>query len=148
MPATTEYLSIDLSEVEDFLEIARRSPKIIHDEADLIMLSSLKVIETQVAARTPTNLGHLKNSITHEQRWRGRILKGEVFSPLVYGLPVEKGRKAGTRPKTDVIKAWVIQKGMASDDKEAESLAYVIARAIGAGTTKHQRKGGQTIIPS
>ena len=78
MPATTEYLSIDLTEVEDFLEIARRSPQIIHDEADLIMLSSLKVIEEQVAARTPTNLGALKDSITHVQSWRGRALKGFV----------------------------------------------------------------------
>ena len=144
MPATTEYLSIDLSEVEDFLEVAARSPKIIHDEAGSIMESSLSVIEEQVAARTPVNLGTLRASITHEKRWHGSRLKGEIFTPLVYGLPVEKGRKAGKWPPRAAIRAWVVQKGLApSGSKEADSIAFLIARAIGTGTTSGIMKAGK-----
>jgi hypothetical protein len=102
------------------------------------LLAGLSAIEQQVIARTPVNFGHLRGSITRGEIVRhGRSLEGDVRTPSPYGLPVERGRKAGKWPPRDAIELWVVRKGLAqAGTREAGAIAFLIARAIGQGRSK------------
>ena len=85
--------------------------------------------------------GELLNSIRYEVT--EDALRVYAFDYIYY---LEKGRKPGKRPPTAALIPWVFAKGMADTDKEARSIAFLIARKIGQkGTTIFQR-GGSDIV--
>ena len=137
-------ISLDIREFLEFItNVNARADPIIRQEGEKWLITSSQLVEGQVASRTPVNLGHLQDSFTHEITKLRNKMTAEVFSPLHYGLPVEKGRKAGRWPPQDAIRAWVIQKGIAAPGKDADAAAFLIARAIGKGTTEGIMKKGE-----
>jgi len=131
--------------IEGLDELRRRfaeSPELMERETRRALRVSIDHIEEQVAGRTPVNIGALRGSIATEIRGNQMNLRGIVGTPLIYGLPVEMGREPGKMPPVDAIEYWVIRKGIASPP-ESRSVAFLIARAIGAGTSRGiMRPGG------
>ena len=128
-------LELDTSDIE---ELARKFPKfeqIIFREMDAAMRGSLEVFKAEVVGRTPVNLGLLRQSIQAVTRGQPPHFEGEVSTPLVYGEPVERGRKPGRMPPVDNIEMWV-QRKLGQTGSEARSTAFLIARAIGRRGTK------------
>jgi len=131
--------------IEGLDELRRRfaeSPELMERETRRALRVSIDHIEEQVAGRTPVNTGQLRGSTATEIRGSKTDLRGIVGTPLIYGLPVEMGREPGKMPPVDAIEYWVIRKGIASPP-ESRSVAFLIARAIGAGTSRGiMRPGG------
>lgn len=99
----------------------------------------LIILEPQVVGRTPVGVsGDLQESFEQEvSSVSATEIQGELYSPLDYAIVVEHGRKIGKWPPYDAIFAWVIRTfGLDIDSKEAESVTFLVRRAIGKGTTK------------
>lgn len=120
------------------------APEIVADEIYLSMQVSLGAFYQAVKVETPVNLGALRGSITMEIAGSGVSLTGQVATPLIYGWPVERGRRPGRMPPIADIMFWVYRKGikfmrMTKKGPVPLSLrqtAYVIARRIGEHGTK------------
>ena len=128
-------IELDVSEID---KLARKFPgfeRIIFREMDAAMRGSLEVFKTEVVGRTPVNLGSLRQSIQSVTRGSPPRFQGEVSTPLIYGAPVERGRKPGRMPPVNVIELWVQHK-LGLQGNEARSAAFLIARAIGRRGTK------------
>lgn len=82
-------------------------------------------LEGEVKSRAPHDTGVLRDSISSEVRVGGMALKGLVSTPMIYGPPMEFGRKPGKQPPSDALKNWT--RRHLGDEK----LAFVVARAIG-----------------
>lgn len=136
-------IAIDLSEFTEFVDMLNQDMvKITLDEAKKLLEQSLQFLEGNIAGHTPVNTGKLRSSIAHDIEVQRMGLRGIVESPLPYAMPVEKGRRAGRWPPIAAIRTWVIQKGIASG-KQADSVAFLIARAIGTGTTSGIMRAGK-----
>lgn len=94
------------------------------------MNESLIYLQGLVQQGTPVNTGKLRGSIFTEMRGTETNLRGQVASPLFYGLVVEMGRRPGRRmPPLAAIGQWAQRKlGLSAD--EAMKAAWPIARAI------------------
>lgn len=129
-------LSVEIEGFEELVARFAQSPQILDEELRRAMRVALDHTEEQVAGRTPVNVGKLRGSIATEIQGRAVNIRGIVATPLIYGLPVERGRRPGKMPPVDAIEYWVIRKGIASPGPESRSVAFLIARAIGARGTK------------
>ena len=140
-------------EYEDIIRQAARfleGPEIIADEMMGSVHVSLDLFEEAVVVETPVDKGHLRGGIGTEVYGTPPEFWGRVSTPILYGLPVEYGRKPGKMPPVDAIRYWVVRKGIASGT-EADSVAYLIARAIGRRGTKgaHMfQKGWDAALPA
>lgn len=102
----------------------------IEDQLELITA----MLEGEVKGRTPTDTGTLRSSIFHEVRTKGIASEALVSTPLVYGPPMEFGRRLGAKqPPAEALKSWARRK--LGDEK----LVYVVARAIKRKGIKAQR---------
>jgi len=132
----TVSVDVDASEI---LALARRFREAVPTITSLgrrTMQESLDVLRQAIVTRTPVNTGALRASVMTDVRGQGLDdLIGVVSTPLIYGLPVEHGRRPGKMPPVDAIRYWVIRKQIA-DEEGAESAAWMIARAIGRRGTK------------
>lgn len=145
----TLELTLDFDEITKAARALGATPDVIAKEMTISMQASLDTFEQAVAVETPVNTGTLRNSI-------GTIIYGEppdfsgaVATSIYYAMPVEYGRAPGKMPPVDAIKYWVIRKGIAPAD-EADSVAFLIARAIGRRGTKGAfmfKKGFETATP-
>ena len=134
----TVSLDIDLDEVIAFVEVAQQMPEMTEREAGLAMGKALAEVERQVVPRTPVNTGALRAAWSTQITRGSRVIRGEVVNPKVYAIVMEKGRRAGARmPPVDAIRYWVTRK-MGVTGKEADQLAYVIARSISRKGIKGQ----------
>ena len=146
MPGALE-LHIDMREIVGFAKVLEMAPGMVAEEQRLAMQKSLDVLERTIVPRTPVGVsGNLRGSIATEVRGTPANLQGEIFTPLIYGLPVEHGRRPGKQPPTAAIELWVVRKLGIPSGREARSAAFAIARAIAAGQTKHQLKGGSKMF--
>lgn len=128
-------IELDLSDIVGFSNDLGRVRGYASTEMRNATTASLNVLEANIVRRTPVNVGILRNSISHRINGTPLNLDGEVFTAIPYGLPVENGRKAGKMPPVNAIRVWAIRK-MGLSDAEADSAAYLIARAIGKRGTK------------
>lgn len=113
------------------------------------MTISVDVVEQGVVTYMPVNSGELWRSPKKLVRGVGLNVEGQYATNSLYGWPVERGRRPGQPPPTEAIKLWVIRRGIASG-KEADSIAYLIARAIGRRGTKGAfmfEKGAEAAAP-
>lgn len=96
---------------------------------------------TEVVQRTPVGWsGNLRDGYTTELRRRGTGSPiGVLSNPAIYHDPVEEGRKPGKRPPVDALIPWVGSKLGIPPGPERESVAFLIARKIGASGTEPQR---------
>lgn len=126
---------LDVSDVDEFVKQLEQMPRIMNEEIERGMNASMDIFNQLVKGSTPVNTGTLRSSIQSIIKGRKLNWQGRLTTPLLYGEVVEFGRRAGKQPPTDAIKMWVIRKGIASG-KEADSVAYLIARKIGKRGTR------------
>lgn len=70
--------------------------------------------------------------------------KGTIFGEDYTEFLVD-GRKPGKFPPIDMIKKWIVDKGIQSDIS-INSLAFLIARKISREGTKYHQQGGTDLI--
>jgi len=123
-------IELDLPGWDAFLDDLADAPESLAEHMHNAMDASLDLLIDWTSAETPVNLGLLRSSWTKEVTGERVTLIGEMFTPLTYGWPVERGRRPGQMPPVDAIKLWARRKlGLSGD--ELEQAAYLIARAIG-----------------
>lgn len=128
-------IEIDTKEIERFTNQTGKAAGITEGIMRTAMQQSLDVLLQIAVTETPVNTGLLRGSFTTDVRGRGVDMVGRMFSPLGYAAAVEHGRAAGRPPPIEAIRYWVIRKRIA-DEAEADSVAFLIARAIGRRGTK------------
>lgn len=160
MVAEPLSMSIDVTEIMEQADRFSGSAEVIADEMDIAMDASLDLIEEQVVVRTPVNIDLLRGSIDHTIFGEPPNFRGEVFTPLVYGIVVERGRRAGAKaPPIAPIIFWVRRKKIVftrvlksgkTVPLSIESTAFLIARAIGRRGIKGKfmfEKGFEAALP-
>lgn len=129
-------IDVDFSDIEEFYKHFPNFTHIANDEVMQAMIKSVAIAEEQVAARTPVNTGTLRASIHNMVIRKGDTVIGRVGTSKEYGAPVEYGwTPAGKWPPRDAIRLWVVRK-LGLQGKEADSVAFLIQRAIGEGKSK------------
>lgn len=140
-------IKFDMSEVEKFaVELGTWDEKILVEMFRAANVT-MDAFQQAVMLRTPVDRGHLRGSI--QKVVGGDIagnIHGEVYTDLVYGWPMERGRKAGRMPPQGVLALWLLRKGIVQSREDAQVAALYLARAIAAGTSAHQRKGGDRMF--
>ena len=126
-------IKVDLRDVE---ELARRFPKVSVAAAEAKATEALQLLEREVISGTPYGAGpiHLRETIHGKVRTMGRTVVGILGTPLEHGEPVELGTKPHF-PPLGPIQFWV-EKKLGYMGKEAESVAFLVARAISRRGTK------------
>jgi hypothetical protein len=86
-------------------------------------------IGLELVAQGHNNTGSLIESVRINivEVFNGVILEA---STLDYGTYLDRGRRAGSMPPVDALKKWVKERGLASQEKEVNSIAWAIATAI------------------
>ena len=123
-------IDIDTSEIAALLKKFPQFEAIIFNEMETAMMSSMAVLEAEIAGQTPVNTGALAGSINHDVDGQNGQLIGTVGTAISYGEPVEFGRAAGKWPPIDAIELWVRRK-LGIGGNEARSVAFLVARKIG-----------------
>jgi hypothetical protein len=103
-----------------------------------------RVIEqgrTAIVKRTPVgHSGALRGGYQTEIRRRGtKHPIGVIANPIIYHDPVEEGRAAGKPPPTAALIPWVASKLGVPPGPERRSVAFLVARSIGAHGTEPQK---------
>ena len=131
----SDAITIDVSEWEAFARDLNGAKPKLEKRIKAAMLGSLNLIQEWITSETPVNYGTLRGSFGIDLRGTGTNLQGETVTGLLYGLPVETGRKAGRMPPVSAIALWAKRKlGLSGDELTAAS--WGIARAIARRGTK------------
>ncbi|MCP5018913.1 MAG: HK97 gp10 family phage protein [Ketobacter sp.] len=128
-------IDIDTDDIDDVINELTRFERVVGDEIERGMRLSMDVFRQAVAGHTPVNSNDLRGTLEASVKGSGVNYTGELIPGMPYGEAVEFGRKPGKPPPTAAIKMWVIRKGIATG-AEADSVAFLIARAIGKRGTK------------
>ena len=131
-------IRLDLSEVEDLARAFDELPKKLARGINRAMHKAVTVVQGRVVVHTPVFLGNLRGSIFTQVKGTPINVIGTVATNLVYGAPVEFGRRPGRMPPVDALEMWVRRQLGVSGD-EARSVAFVVARAIGRRGTKARK---------
>ncbi len=111
-----------------------------HIEGDVskILLEAALFMEGEIAKKTPIGgTGNLRRSIHGELV---TPLMSHVFSGTTYGVFVEEGTSPHpvSQAGREALALWAKRK-FGVDDKEAKSIAFLVARKIGKKGTKPQK---------
>ena len=121
-------IEVDTKLVDQFIDKLEEAPELVEKHMTAAMDASLDLLVNWTVDGTPVNLGLLRGSWTKEVTGTPQNLTGEMMTPLVYGWPVETGRKPGKQPPVDAIELWVKRKlGAGADSRQ---IAWAIARHI------------------
>jgi hypothetical protein len=124
--------TLDVSELVSFLQVAAKVPAESMGDAVLAVDEAVKTWKRQASARTPVGVsGDLARTFSTNVVKGQRAIKGELTNPMIYALPIEKGRRSRKMPPPDHLELWVRRVLGLSDDKEVRSVAFLVARAIG-----------------
>ncbi len=160
MVADALSMSVDVTEVMEQAARFSDGAEIIADEMNIAMGTSLDLAKEQIVVQTPVNVGLLRGSVDKQIFGAPPNFRGEVFTPLLYGIVVERGRAAGaTAPPIAPIMLWVRRKQIVftrvlksgkTVPLSIESTAFLIARAIGRRGIKGKfmfEKGFEAALP-
>jgi len=130
-------VEIDARDIDALLKNFSEFKDIVFVEMVSAMHASLAIFQEQVTGRTPVGVtGNLRQSIMPVTRGTTpQNFEGELATSLIYGLPVERGRRPGKFPPVDAIELWVQRKLGVSPD-ESRNVAYLIARKIAVSGTQ------------
>jgi len=103
--------------------------KVVHEELDRAANASVMHLKGQILPLVPVNVGMLRQGVLTEVTGEGVSLVGRVFDPVSYALPVELGSRPHWPPIAPIA-LWVRRKLGISDEREARSVAFLIARKI------------------
>jgi len=106
-------------------------------------------IGLELVAQGHNNTGTLIESVRVDlvETLTGVVL---IASNLDYGQYINDGRKPGTMPPVSALAKWVMQRGIASEQREVNSIAWAIAIAIKKqgsptrGAYKYSKNGKRT----
>ena len=106
-------------------------------------------IGLELVAQGHNNTGTLIESVRVDlvETLTGVVL---IASNLDYGQYINDGRKPGTMPPISALAKWVMQRGIASEQREVNSIAWAIAIAIKKqgsptrGAFKYSKNGKRT----
>ena len=133
-------IKVNLTELKEFTDKIPGFDSAIIAEQQYAMHASLSVLEQAVTVRTPVGVSGaagLRGAWSQQVSGTPALQVGELHNPLDYAWAVEAGRKKGSMPppNSESLLLWVTRK-LGVTGKEAKSLAFVIARAIGRKGTK------------
>lgn len=123
-------ITFDMSEINAMGERYARAQSIIREEITTGVERSVIAIAADAKELAPVDTGLLRGSIQHDVKAEGDDIVGTAGTNLVYGRPVEEGRKPGTPPPVAPLIRWAVRKGM------PEATGYAIAKAIGKRGTR------------
>lgn len=99
---------------------------------------SLQYLKGLVQEGTPVDTGLGRGSVFTAVRGTGLDIEGVVASPQAHMVVLELGRRPGMRmPPLDPIRVWLRRHG------QSDSLAFVVARAIGRRGIEARRMFGK-----
>ena len=142
--------TVDMSEAVRLAQLFPEMGPILNEEARVGFDEAGALLTTMVSARTPVNFGTLRGSIGFQRNGDaftelvGEIAArdvqgasmGSATSTQLYANYVEFGRRAGRWPPQEPIELWTIRKLGVPPGPESRSAAFLIARAIGRGTSR------------
>jgi hypothetical protein len=99
-----------VTDIQTAIDRLNRTPFYLSYEIRQAMTTSLLLIEGDARTLAPRDQRRLAGSITHRIEGEGLVQVGHVGPSVVYGAPVEFGRKAGARmPPVDALIGWVMR---------------------------------------
>jgi hypothetical protein len=127
-------IKTDISSVKHFV---KKYPEVSLGVRKAKVSEALMLLEAAVKKATPYGAGpiHLRDSETSAVKVRGSKVVGVTGTPLEHGEPVESGTKPHF-PPLGPIQFWVERKLGIYDEKQAKSVAFLVARAISKRGTK------------
>lgn len=128
-------ITINLDKTGELAALWRQAPSICRDELLRAMTEVDLLVQREVQEATPTAAGTLRSSIHSEETISATGVIGMVRSPLNYAEPVELGTKPHF-PPVEALADWVRIKLGISDEREARSVAFLIARKIASKGTE------------
>ena len=145
--------TVDLSEAVRLAQLFPEMRPILNQEARAGFEEAGALLTPMVAARTAVAFGTLRGSIgfhlsgSAELGLEGLIEAGDQpgiggASTQLYANFVEFGRRAGRWPPQGPIELWAIRRLGIAAGPESRSAAFLIARAIGRGTSRGRANTG------
>lgn len=127
--------------IEGLNELNRAFKSMSSSSADKTMGEGVEATADEVLEDSQRRLTEGGHRVTDELYKSGKVTEIDTLNystdyDAEYALYVEFGRKAGKRPPSDNILEWVINKGIATLDSGAKSVAFLIARSIGRKGSK------------
>jgi hypothetical protein len=124
-------------DISDVIRRLNQTAAVMAAELRRAMTASLLLVEADARLNAPHDTRRLAGSITHRIDGEGLQLVGHVGPSLLYGAPVEFGRRPGARmPPVAALLGWVQRhfhpvRARVTDEvlyREAFALARAIAR--------------------
>lgn len=93
--------------------------------------------------------GNWQDSINVQVSEKGSVITARIYAEH-YTQQLAFGREPGKFPPIKAIEKWIIDKGIASIDKniKVSSLAFLIARKIAKEGTNYFKQGGTDLVSS
>lgn len=112
-------------------------PKIADDELRAAMNASVLQVKGAILPLVPVNQGFLRQGVQTSVIGEMVDLRGRIFDPITYALPVEEGTRPHFPPLAPLMRWAQLKLGVS--EKESRSVAFLIARAISRRGTKAVR---------
>lgn len=106
-----------------------RAPDVVRQELLAAMLEADQLLLREVKEQTPAATGTLRSSEHAVERVQPFGVQGLVGSSLSYAEPVELGTKPHF-PPVEALMDWVKSRFSVRSEREARSIAFLIARKI------------------
>lgn len=118
----------------------RRRKEVTESEVRSAMEDSTAKLLREVKLGTPVSTGTLRRSITSKIQSRGTALRGTVFTPLKYGIPVERGQRPHW-PNIDNIETWLRRpaKALKTEGATVRQVAFLVSRKIARSGVKARK---------
>ena len=106
------------------------SSKVIDEEFRQALNAGVLHLKGQIQPATPVGVtSHLRQGVQTSITGAATSLVGRVFDPVAYAMAVEGGSRPHFPPVAP-LQLWVRRKLGIGNEKEARSVAFLIARAI------------------
>lgn len=142
-------ITIDTTALERLQALLPAQGEVIFRFAEQAMHASVHYLRA-IAQRLTREKDLIGATGHYAQGWQTTVtghalqeLTGKVTNACGYAVYVEYGRGPGKPPPLEPIMLWAKRKGLAAEERELRSVAFLIARAIGRrGTIARFMQGG------
>lgn len=112
------------------------APAIVEQESRAALNAGVLMFQGAIVPLTPVGVtGMTRKGVQTMVTGTWASMLGRVFNPVAHAMAVETGRKPGKQPPTERLLLWVRRK-LGVSDKQARSVAFLVARKIGRKGTK------------
>lgn len=135
-------VSADIKALES---LTRKYPAASQEARVSRITEALLLLEAEIKRATPVGAGpvHLRDTIFQKVETTGQSVWGMIGTPAKYGEALEFGSRPHFPPVAP-IQHWV-ERVLGISDKEAKSVAFLIARAISKRGTKARGMFGKSM---